>query len=437
MSSSFLRVPEILVEQKISRRLVSAACLAALIVAAIDLTIALTHPLASINTVNTDRAEPYNAVTAVKRAMQQDMRELSKATASGASRPVLLLGSSLVVAPALQCEAMYTGKEFKRFHQRRLTSFENYLESSLTKETGSKSQSSSISSSVRSYCLAMGGQMASDALIVAKEVLPASSDANAGTSIVYGIAPRDFQDNLFPRIDASPVFKIFAQVGDLPQLFENEPDMTAVDRTSAYCERLSSLYRYRTDWQTLFAIRAKRTIERCMPFIVFDKYYDTLALKPQKKGLLPGEAIGTPMVVPNNAVDHADWQTTTEEYKRRYNPVKENKAKAQFDYFEKLLALCQERKVNLMVVNMPLSQDNITVLPKGFYQQYLARAEQLCNQYGVEFVDLNQGQWTNNSNFVDSVHLKPESSKAFMQKLAQLTAASNLSLADKRSPGSI
>lgn len=443
MYSGLVRVLDILAEQKISRRIVSTACLAALLVAAIDLTFAFTHPLASINTVNTDKAEPYNAVTAVKRAMQQDALEQEQkrmtggATARGASRPVLLLGSSLVVAPALQCEAIYTGKEFKRFHQRRLTSFENYIESSLVKETGPNYGSKPVASSVRSYCLAMGGQMASDALLVAKEVLPASSETTAGTSIIYGIAPRDFQDNLFPRIDASPIFRIFAHASDLPQLFESEPAMTAVDRTSAIGERISSLYRYRTDWQNLFAIRAKRTLEKCLPFVVFDKYYDTLALKPQKKGLLPGEAIGTPLVVPNSAVDHADWQSTAEEYRRRYNPVKVARAEAQFNYFEKLLHLCQERKVNLMVVNMPLSQDNIKALPKGFYKQYLSRADQLCAQYGVEFVDLNQGSWTSNSNYVDSVHLKPENSKAFMQKLAQLTAASNLSLALKRSPGSI
>ncbi len=421
-------------EPKISRRIVSSASLALVLVAAIDVLVGVSHPLAAINTVNTEKAEPYNAVVSVKRAMQQDQceqKEAVNATAGGVSRPVLLLGSSLVVAPALQCEAIFTGKEFKRFHQRRLTSFENYLERSLVKEAGSSANANS--SFVRSYCLAMGGQMASDAFFVAKEVLPASSDATAGTSIVYGIAPRDFQDNLFPRIDASPIFRIFAKAADLPQLFHSEPTMTSVDRTSACGERLSSLYRYRSDWQNLFAIRAKRAIEKCLPFVVFDKYYDTLALKPQKKGLLPGEAIGTPMVVPNCAVDHADWQTTEEEYKRRYTPVQSSRAEAQFDYFEKLLRLCQERKVNLMVVNMPLSQDNMKALPKSFYKQYLSHAEQLCNQYGVEFVDLNQGQWTNNSNFVDSVHLKPENSTAFMQKLAKLTAASNLSLALKRS----
>ncbi|CAN5528873.1 hypothetical protein BH11CYA1_BH11CYA1_05950 [soil metagenome] len=423
----------ILAEQDIRRRIISSACLAAVLVAAIDMLAGALHPLASINTVNTDKAEPYNAVVSVKKAMQGDVKALasnsnvSSATAGGVARPVILLGSSLMVAPALQCEASYTGKEFKRFHERRLTSFENYLESYLSSQSGS----------MRSYCLAMGGQMASDALLVTKEVLPATDPTTAGTSIVYGIAPRDFQDNLFPRIDASPVFKIFAQPADLQKLFDCEPTMSAVDRTSACGERLSSLYRYRTDWQNLFTIRAKRTIEKCMPGVVFDKYYDTLALKPQKKGLLPGEAIGTPMVVPNSAVDHADWQATEEEYKRRYNPVKVSRAEAQFKYFEELLQLCQDRKINLMVVNMPLSQDNAKALPGQFYKQYLSRADHLCSQYGVEFVDLNKGSWTSNANFVDSVHLKPEKSKEFMRQLAKLTATSNLSLALKRNTGAL
>jgi hypothetical protein len=84
------------------------------LVAAIDVLVGVSHPLAAINTVNTDKAEPYNAVVAVKRAMQQDQsgqKEGAGATAGSASRPVLLLGSSLVVAPALQCEAIFTGKE--------------------------------------------------------------------------------------------------------------------------------------------------------------------------------------------------------------------------------------------------------------------------------------------------------------------------------------
>jgi len=388
---------------------------------AIDFACGRSHPLASINTVNIDKAEPYNAVCAVKREIESDKTRHS--IAAGGTHQVILLGSSLMVAPALQDQALFMGHEFKRFHERRLSSFEKYLGEAV------QTQASHVPA-VRSYCLAMGGQMASDASLIARQIVPLASQAGP-VSVIYGIAPRDFHDNLFPRIDSSPAFKIFAELNDLPQLFRSEPSMNAVDQSSATFERLSSLYRYRSDWQKLAEIRGKRIIEKCLPEVVFDKYYDTAVLKPQKKGLLAGEAIGTPSVVPGAALDHNDWLKTEAEYRRRYIPLNQQKTEAQFAYLDKLIQYCQSERVNLMVVNMPLSEDNLKLLPPQSYSNYLANAKKLCRLAGVEFVDLNCAPWTANSNFVDSVHLAPERSKAFMQKLASIIAGSSLTLATK------
>ncbi len=399
------------------KTVVSAACIAAGLVAALDFGFGITHPLASINTVNTDKGEPYNTVVAIKKDMA--------ATGSGAN--VFLLGSSLVVAPALQCEADFRGQSFKRFHDRRLTSFETYLEGALRLQSGAKVPAP------RSYLLAVGGEMASDAYILTKEILAKEIlDRNTNTCIIYGIAPRDFHDNLFPRVDSSPVFRIFGKLEDLPGLFAAEPTLSADEQKSACVERLSSFYRYRSDWQKLFDIRAKRLIEKCLPFVVFEKYSESLALKQQKKGLLPGEAIGTPLVVPQTALDHESVAATHDEYKRRYNPLKPAKYQAQFAYFERLLAYCQEHNASLLVVNMPLSQDNMALLPKDSYKNYLSGSTQLCEKYGVEFVDLNNSAWNQESNFVDSVHLAPKASQAFMRKLATLAAKSNMAVASRR-----
>jgi len=398
--------------------LVSSACLAACLVAAFDLAASITHPLAAINTVNLDKGESYNTVVAIEKER--------KDTTAGA---VFLLGSSLMVAPALQDEATYRQEPFKRFHDRRLKGFESYLSAAL--------QSASIPVENKAvppaYLLAVGGEMVSDAFILTREILSQpfmnAPGKKENICIVYGIAPRDFHDNLLPRVDASPVFKIFAKMDDLPQLFESEPTLSAVDKGSACAERLSSFYRYRGDWQNLATIRAKRLIEKCLPFVVFEKYSDSLSLKQQKKGLLPGEALGTPQVVPQVALDHDSWLATEDEYKRRYNPYKPARYQAQFAYFERLLRYCQEGKATLIVVNMPLSTDNMKLLPPGTYQRYITAAAQMCNKYGVEFVDLNQMPWNKTANFVDSVHLNPQVSKAFLQKLAALAARSNVAVA--------
>jgi len=401
------------------RTVVSAACIAACLVAAVDIAFGVGHPLASINTVNTDKGESYNTVVAIK-------KDMDRGTSAGA---VFLLGSSLMVAPALQCEADYRGQAFKRFHDRRLTSFESYLSEALKRESAVRV------AAPKSYLLAVGGEMASDAYILTKEILPpAFGKGNAAnTCIVYGIAPRDFHDNLFPRVDASPVFRIFGKLEDLPQLFAAEPTLSSDEQKSACVERLSSFYRYRSDWQKLFDIRAKRIIEKCLPFVVFEKYSESLALKQQKKGLLPGEAIGTPLVVPQIALDHESVAATQDEYKRRYNPLKPAKYQTQFSYFERLLSYCQENKATLLVVNMPLSRDNVALMPQGSYKTYLTSTSQLCEKYGVEFVDLNNATWNQQTNFVDAVHLEPAVSKSFMQKLATLAAKSNLAVASGRS----
>lgn len=403
--------------------IVSSALVALALAAVIDVIVAETHPLASINTVNIDRGEPYNAVKAI--LADNKKHDRNSDTTGGVDSPrVILLGSSLMVAPTLQAEAEFQKQPLKRFHQRNLDSFAENLNAAIKNESNQKV-------AVRSYLLAVGGEMASDALILLKALTADSSFAarNADTYVVYGIAPRDFHDNLFPRVDASASFKTFADLTDLPALFAAEPSLTDVDKLSACGERLSSLYRYRNDWQNLVTIKSKRVIEKCIPAVVFDKYSDSLTLKPTKRGLLPGEAVGTPLVVPGAAVDHSDWQTTAAEYRKRYLPASESRLNAQIGYFEQLLSHCKKHDIQLLVVNMPLSQDNMKILPSDFYAGYLARTTALCARYDVEYKDLNQGAMHDNSNFVDSVHLKPSVSSAFMRELAGLVARSNLSLA--------
>jgi hypothetical protein len=399
---------------------VSAALVALVLAAGCDYAVGKLHPLAQINTVNIDRGEPFNAVKAILADTAKKDASTAADTTSGAR--VILLGSSLMVAPTLQAEADFQKQPIKRFHERNLKSFDKLLSEAIEGQSNHPAL-------VHSYLMAVGGEMASDALILLK-ALAAGGAVNNNTYIVYGIAPRDFHDNLFPRVDSSAAFKTFAGVDDLNALFAAE-QMSDVDKLSACGERVSSLYRYRNDWQNLVTIKSKRLIEKCVPGVIFEKYSDSLTLKPTRRGLLPGEAVGTPLVVPGAAVDHSDWQTTAIEYRKRYLPVSEPRLNGQLAYFEELLRYTRERDIQLLVVNMPLSQDNMKIMPDRFYQSYLKRTAALCLKHGVEFSDLNNGKWRDNQNFVDSVHLKPSVSAAFMAELARLTARSNLALAQK------
>ncbi len=414
-----------------ARGLVSSVLVAVLLLAGLDLAFGYFHPLKGVKTVGLDRGEPFNASSAVIEGFGRDRAELKN------GRPlseVVLLGSSLVVAPCLQSESAFQRKPLERFRARRLTSFEQYLTTALDAaghgaQSGAPSGSLSSAPAIRSYLLASGGEMASDAYFLEKNVLLQAPDNGQHLAIIYGIGPRDFQDNLFPRVDSSGIFQVLGRLDDLPIVFKSEPKITFDEGGAMLMGRLSSLMRYRGDLMRLMAVRSKRAIEKMVPGVVFEKYSDSLVLKKQKDGLFPEEAQGTPMVYPNLAIDHNDWTKTNYEYIRRYNPIDQGKSQIQFAYFERFLKLAAERHISVLVVNMPISAANKGLIPKGFYDRYLATTSDLCKKYGADYSDFNVSKWSGNENFIDSVHLIPQVSQAFMRDLAKTAATSSVSLA--------
>jgi hypothetical protein len=400
---------------------------AVLLLIVVDMSFGYFHPLKGVKTVGLDRGEPFNASTAVIQGFSRDRTELQN------GRPlseVVLLGSSLVVAPCLQSESAFQAKPLERFRERRLTSFEQYLKVALGQNGQTARVAQAIpSTEIRSYLLASGGAMASDAYFMEKNVLLDAPDSGRHLAIIYGIGPRDFQDNLFPRVDSSAIFQVLGRLDDLPTVFKSEPKITFDQGGSIFMGRLSSLMRYRGDLMRVFAVRTKRTIEKLVPGIVFEKYSDSLVLKRQKDGLFPEEAQGTPLVYPNLAIDHNDWKKTNYEYIRRYNPIDQDKSQIQFAYFERFLKLASDHHLNVLVVNMPISTANRGVIPPGFYDRYLATTKEMCKKYGADYSDFNVSPWSQNKNFIDSVHLTPQVSQAFMRNLAKAAASSSVSIA--------
>lgn|GEM_PF-581349 len=424
-----------------ARLVVSSVFMAAVLLIGLDLSFGYFHPLRGVKTVGLDRGEPFNASTAVRKGFASDAgllkqgRDLSE---------VVLLGSSLVVAPSLQSESTYQARPLERFNHRRLSSFEEYLKTAIapgasagsgaspsTDASGTTGTSGTLSPTpeIRSYLLASGGAMASDAYFVEKNVLGDAPENGRHLAIIYGIGPRDFQDNLFPRVDSSNIFQVLGRVDDLPTVFKSEPKITFEEKGSIFLGRLSSLMRYREDLLRVVAVRSKRAIEKLVPGVMFEKYSDTLTLKRQKDGLFPEEAQGTPLVYPDLAIDHNDWKKTNFEYIRRYNPIDQNKSQTQFAYFERFLQLAAARHISVLVVNMPISTANRGLIPPGFYDKYLATTRDMCKKYGADYSDFNVEPWCKDENFVDSVHLKPQLSKAFMQDLAKAAAHSSASIA--------
>jgi len=370
---------------------------AALLLLALDLWLAVAHPLARLPVASLERSEIYQSVHSfLKQETTPD---------------VVLFGSSLLTAPVLQSETLYLGQPIPKFVHRRC----HLLEEDLAGKLGRQPQV---------FCLAAGGEMASDAYLMTKNILSTSRQPIA---IVYGVAPRDFQDNLVPGLESTPTFQTMATVGDLPDRLQSPP-FDLQKKLDLVFGRLSTMWRYKTDIRVYLNLRLKKYMERLLPWVCFEKYDENHELKKQKRGTFPEEAAGEPTAWPGVALDHFSSEQTLAEYRKRYNPVSQQMVDTEFDYFERLFQLCRERGIAVLVVNMPLSTTNKSLMQSGFYQSYLKRAQSICKMYDVDFADLNCPPWDSADNFVDTVHLEPRLSARFLQELASITARSQVAL---------
>jgi hypothetical protein len=386
------------------KRIAGSAFLATLLsLLAFDAWLLTEHPLQNAPTASTDRGEVFQGAKAYSaRPMPPD---------------VVLLGSSLMTAPIMQAEALFVGKPISRTGHREIS----VMGSALSKRLYYKPDVLSLAS---------GGQMVSDAYLVAKHLL---SGERKPTAIVYGVAPRDFCDNYCKTIDSTETFKIIAQPNDLPDILSAQP--MSLDRAAdVSLGRLWGLWRYKDDLRTLAVLRAKKLMHYCLPYIAFDRVQADGQIRPSRKGVLPEECKGNAKTVPGLALEHMTPGETRKQYSIRYNPPRQQMLSAQNEYLRKLISLCKEQNTPLLLVNMPLSEENKALMPPGFYSNYLDNLRDICSAESVQFADLNTRPWSEDSNFVDTVHLKPEISHQFVDALADTVAKSSVSLALKRTP---
>ena len=383
--------------------------------------LALAHPLARLPVATIEQGEAFNSIADIK-----------KDTGSGKEEPyVVLLGSSLMVAPVVQAESQFRKRPLKRFFERRATLCENQLGAQLSRQYGK-----SNSAPVRIYNAAVGGGMASDDFFVARELLQSKK---VPAALVCGVAPRDFQDNLVPGTYSTSSFQVFADVSDLARIFQDK-NLSQEKKFDVALGRFSRLWRNRSEVKSYFGLLTKKTIEKVCPFILFEKYGPTLVLSRQKKGVFPEEVHGTPMAYPGYAIDHYDSVKTNQQYVRSYHPINKKMVDEQFAYFNQMLDMSRQKNVDLMVVNMPLSRANKGLIPAEYYVDYLNRLKTACAARDIQFVDYNNADWDEDSNFIDTVHIRPEKSLAFVETLMKAVADSPLSLAfssdNKRQIGS-
>ena len=324
---------------------------------------------------------------------------------------VALIGSSLPMAAFGKYDRLSGKAGLKSDSDVELRTYldSTYFASLLNSHYGRRDQVSNLT---------CAGCMASDAYVITQALLDKKRTPEI---IIYGIAPRDFQDNCMPKIGQSPIFEVipgWVTWGDLFQ-FRGSPAEGLQRFFSCLFDFYRSRRKYRDVCVGLFSdwINHPQTLFACA----------TLRAQPQAAA----SVCNMPPVsqaaasLGNESDKPASKAEDLKMYERRYQPFNGERFGQEREYFERLLKACAQRHVRLILVRMPLTAENAALMPAELSRRFDETLAAAVKSGAASVIDMNSGIFAADD-FVDSAHLNEMGSKKFQDnlvgKLSQLVS---------------
>jgi len=311
---------------------------------------------------------------------------------------ITLMGSSLMMAAVHGGDATYQNASQKvALHHK-----SSLLEDLLRKK---------FHTDYSTFSFSLSGEMASDAYVLADTLLTGEKQPKA---IIYGIAPRDLMDNALKSPASTEIFRFVSRVKD--------PTDVAIPARNTFWSvaeyglgKLSFLYEHRPDFLFLQHDATKEILAHLGYKDIKDEVHTTYEIRRQAFIELPEEVV----VHPPSASSANEYSDNLPEYRYRYSSFKEKQFKEQVSYLERFLALGQERGIKIILVNMPLTKDNVDTMPAGFYDRYMKTIGDLCSKHQAQLLDLNTPADFPKRYFADSAHLNSQGGERFFEVLSE------------------
>jgi hypothetical protein len=338
---------------------------------------------------------------------------------SGPKPDIVILGSSLMVAAVNDGDATTLGQNIDGTTHHRSVTLERALNNSAGKP-------------VLTQSFAIGGQMASDAYAILRALFGQDASLNNSNAeiqkrfvkpklIVWGIAPRDFLDATFLDPYSSTTVTYLDRVSS---------NHDALGTRKPYfwreVEHFFDLICYSYDQRERLLVVQKDLMYGLLADLGLVSRSDLGMVKtPQellriaRRELPEDNGINQWMVKPQTS-PITQFEDNSKEYTARYQPYKEKLFNSQLDYLQKFLLLAKGLGIKVVLVNMPLTPENMALIPQGRYQDYLARVQGLSNQSQARFIDLNKDGIFTRQYFNDPVHLNGYGSQRFFTMVGKM-----------------
>jgi hypothetical protein len=319
---------------------------------------------------------------------------------------VVLMGSSLMMIPTSLVEADFLNRNIDAVKHPHSA----FLEKKLL-DAGAQRN-------ISCFNFALPGAMISDQYLTAHSLF---SDDHAPKVMLLGLTLRDFIDSGVDSATSTPTyqfFRHFEKTNDVKHLLTVSPQAAA----EAFYNNINYLADKRLELQAYFAKPINRAGQTALVGIPVNSNFDVK--EPQEKGdgnILGNATVteGTFILPPHKVLP---WKDNTREYKKRFASANEKLFANQVEFFDKLLADAKANHVKVVVVNMPLTTKNVSLMPNGMYERYMHEMVKRAEHGDISLMDLNS-QWVfKDSDFQDTAHLNAGGAAKFMELVAMSLA---------------
>jgi hypothetical protein len=242
---------------------------------------------------------------------------------------------------------------------------------------------------------------------------------------VLGLSVRDFMDNGVRCPGATPAFKFFSRYTPIDDIIEVSLPR-AWDRLDFYSKKGIYLWGKKLDLQVALSELTKTTLTQ--PFANYFGKSQLAEADPSKN--LPMNVRSEVEWFPVTAHQPAEWADNRAEYKRRYRTAHESLMGTEFEFLRKSAELAKKNKIELLIVNMPLTPENRELMPAGLFEDYRARLGQFCKEHAITFVDLDGNPKFVRADYYDTAHMNGTGGKKLADTIVEtLTSNANLAAA--------
>ncbi len=322
---------------------------------------------------------------------------------------VALLGSSLMVSAVAGVDANYLNKtlDLSEYHQAK------YLDDNLITRFGGD---------FRSLNLSIPGQMPSDAYMTLKAMVATS---NRPDIVVYGVAPRDFIDSTMSSAADTEAFRFLRRIVHIDDV-ASHVFRSPFARLEWFINRTFYISEHAADFQLLFKERTEKVVNNTVPRPNSPTpftWWDRIKLLPT---YLPGEI--RPQAIMTGPISEAAarkrWINNAPEYLERYKHPDKHVYKTQFYFLQEIAKFCKKERIELVLINMPLTSYNIHLLGPPRYMAYVGDLHVFALKNNVAFYDMCTPSNYSQQDFHDSVHLNAYGGKKFFDQLVNIISLS-------------